>query len=504
MRMVKKVCCCLVTACLAGAALFWIANIVQRKDSDFKYNPFFAQEADFDVLFFGTSHVINGIFPMELWKDYGIVSYNFGGHANLLPTSYWVMENALDYTSPKLAVIDGLGLGLATKSPDTFSYTHLSLDAFPFSLKKAAAARDILDDAAMEEKIKQGTVQDAAERTWMGLLWDFSVYHPRWNGLSQNDFEPSSTKEKGAESRIAVCEPMDVVKVKEDVKMEGETAGTEYLYKMIESCKERGIEVLLVYLPFPAIESSQLEANRLSDIAQEYGVGYINFLDMDVVDYRTDCYDASSHLNPSGARKVTDYIGKYIQSHYQIPDNRENEAYRGWHGDYADYREFKVSNLRQQQALDVYLMLLADKNYHALIQVKDAAFWKGSGYIALLENLGIDMDKILGKTDCILVQGAGEAVTYLEDFCVAGKEHDTPAGTFCTSRNGNGDFTVSLDGKEFYNVQEGQDAETDVRIAVFEEGTQNLVDFVGFALQGSGNRDVQGGKLAVTGVYRRD
>jgi hypothetical protein len=62
---------------------------MERKASDFKYANFFEQDEDFDVLFFGTSHVINGIFPMELWNEYGIVSYNFGGHGNEIATSYW-------------------------------------------------------------------------------------------------------------------------------------------------------------------------------------------------------------------------------------------------------------------------------------------------------------------------------------------------------------------------------------------------------------------------------
>lgn len=69
-------------------------GIVARKDSYFKYEPFFKQEENFDVLFMGTSHVLNAVYPMELWNDYGIVSYNFGGHGNYLPTTYCIMKNA--------------------------------------------------------------------------------------------------------------------------------------------------------------------------------------------------------------------------------------------------------------------------------------------------------------------------------------------------------------------------------------------------------------------------
>lgn len=63
------------------------------------------------MLFMGTSHVLNAVYPMELWNDYGIVSYNFGGHGNYLPTTYCIMKNALEYTTPKLMVIDCFFLG---------------------------------------------------------------------------------------------------------------------------------------------------------------------------------------------------------------------------------------------------------------------------------------------------------------------------------------------------------------------------------------------------------
>ena len=233
----KRILGCAVAAGLTVLALGAAAGMLQRKDSDFKYRPYFTQEADFDVLFFGTSHVINGIFPMELWKDYGIVSYNFGGHGNELATSYWVMRNALDYTDPKLVVIDGLKLGSDVKTYANFSNIHQSLDAFPISRTKIAAASDLLDDPVMDENIAAGLVGDAAQRTKMSLLWDFTIYHSRWNGLGQADFASDCTKEKGAESRIAVSVPDEIPYVPADEKLEGETAGTRYLRRMIKECQ---------------------------------------------------------------------------------------------------------------------------------------------------------------------------------------------------------------------------------------------------------------------------
>ena len=79
--------------------------------------------------------------------------------------------------------------------------------------------------------------------------------------------------------------------------------GEAYLRRMIESCRKRGIDVLLTYLPFPASDLCMKEARRVYDIAEEYGIPYVNFLDEDeVISYEYDLHDNYSHLNVSGAR----------------------------------------------------------------------------------------------------------------------------------------------------------------------------------------------------------
>ena len=55
-------------------------KLFERKYSYSKYYDFYQQEEDFDVLFLGTSHVINAVYPMELWRGVGVVSFNIGKH----------------------------------------------------------------------------------------------------------------------------------------------------------------------------------------------------------------------------------------------------------------------------------------------------------------------------------------------------------------------------------------------------------------------------------------
>lgn len=500
MQKIKIACGCIFTLGMMILSLRFCTDLAERKSSDFKYSPFFEQEEDFDILFLGTSHVINGIFPMELWKDYGMVSYNFGGHGNAVATSYWVMKNALDYTTPKLVVVDCLGMDYNAKTSSSFDQVHLSFDAFPFSITKCFAAFDLLKDDIMEKNKETGAVLDAAQRTEMSLLWDYSVYHSRWNELSFGDFERTSSREKGAESRIAVSAPAQAPDVAPDKKMEGERTAIDYLCKIIEECKSRDVEVLLVYLPFPATEGQQMEANRVTDIAKSYEVNYINFLDRNLVNYMTDCYDPNSHLNPSGARKVTDYLGQYISSHYDVTDHREDAAYRSWHDDYDDYRNFKAENLKNQSALDVYLMLLADKNYDVFIEICDTVILKNEHYRTLFENLGIDCKRIGKHTDGIFVMEAGRHVDMLDHFQTGTGAYQTSIGKVkCLYREDEG-RSVYLGDKLLYRVAADQDETIDLRIAVFEKDSMQMVDQVGFTLQGKD--DITDDYIAITGVTR--
>lgn len=369
MARLKRIASVTIFALILLGCICRTGDVVQRKSSDYKYTPFFEQKEDFDVLFMGTSHVINGIFPMELWNDYGIVSYNFGGHSNLIPTTYWVMENALDYTNPSLIVIDVLEVSSSSKVCSHPDYLHLSFDSFPVTKNKIKAIYDLCDDS---DRVDEKQIIEY-EHKWE-FIWDFGKYHSRWTEIREEDITNENiTLEKGAESRIAVAKPNDYsVLPSTETLGNSNTVGLEYLKKMIESCQEKGIEVLLVNLPYPAGEGRQREANSVYEIAEEYGVDYLNFVAMDsVVNYTTDCYDADSHLNPSGARKVTDYLGRYIREHYDVPDRRNDANYQSWNGDFETYVDYKINKINGQKTLDSELMLLQDDDFSTCVYFKD-------------------------------------------------------------------------------------------------------------------------------------
>ncbi len=356
---IRKIISILVLGVLVISGTIFLQGVTMRDNSGFKYRPFFEEDTEYDVMFFGTSHVINGIFPMQLWNDYGITSYNFGGHANSIATSYWTMVNAVKYHKPKIAVLDVLGAQQTSPSMD-ISNAHLTFDVFPMTMTKIAAIRDIFPD----DRKKQSE-----------LLFPFSIYHNRWNEIGPNmvksalGIHESSSKEKGAESRMKVDVPMEMRLINKNERMEDDTLGLQYIQKFITFCNENGIVPLIINIPYPASEGDQKAANAAVMLAKRQNVNAINFQYMDTVDFDTDCYDKSSHLNPSGARKVTDYLGSYLISHYDLSDHRKEPQYNCWKDDYKEYYSYLVDNIKSHDDYKEMLMLLNNENFRAKLEV---------------------------------------------------------------------------------------------------------------------------------------
>lgn len=374
----KRIAGSLIVIVLLCYILSALSPIVREKNQWCRKPTFLENCDDINVLFLGTSHAVNAIFPMELWGEYGIASYNMAGHGNTIPNSYWVMMNALDYAEPKLIVLDCSGISSPQKTSD--SYLHWSMDCFKLSKNKIHAINDLFPD--MSKRIE--------------YLWDFSLYHSRWNDITREDFEEQQYIHYGGEPRIDVVIPNKIKNITTITKEPFETYGTEYLRKIIDECQSRGIAILLTYLPFPAVEFQLNESLVVRDIANEYGINYINFLETNIVDYSTDCYDTDSHLNPSGAEKITNYIGSYIKSKYQIEDKRRNEQFQDWNENYELYKSYKIDTIKEQTNLATYLMLLRNKDISLCLYIKgNSDILNDEQIYNLIDNTSIYQELIL-------------------------------------------------------------------------------------------------------------
>lgn len=381
----------IVTFCMIGIC----SKIVQRKESKCNYFGLFEHKKDIDVLFVGTSHVVNGIQPLDLYEKYGITSFNLGTHGSQQAVQYWTLVNALDYVTPKVVVIDCYYINDSVKVYDeAYSWVHTALDAFPLSISKVKAAVDITSDISPEI----GSAFDIA--------FDYNTYHNRWNSLERADFDviQNANQMMGASMRMAYTPCYDQVYDSETLLF-SETENIKYLKKMLDTCKSHGITVVLSFLPCYAGDSTYAAANTAGRIAEEYNIEYINFLNMDLVDYGTDFSDEGDHLNPLGALKVSNYIGRFLEDRKMVEDRRNEEKLDYWNEMIERYTGEKTAKLIETEDILLYLMLLQTEDYMVELYWNNTDIWECYRYRELFGGLGISREA-LKKNNVVNIENA--------------------------------------------------------------------------------------------------
>lgn len=355
-----------------------LTKIFERKESSEKYQAFYQSPEEYDVLFFGTSHGLDGFSPMELWDEYGIASYNLCQHSEYMPVTYWQVVNALEYSSPKVVVIDPYLISAPDKVPgnkEDLSYVHDSLDSMPFSSQKVNAVFDLF--SSWPDRIE--------------FLWNFTMYHNRYEELDATDFVLTYNQEKGGESRFGNTRLNMVNVIGQDQTFDVNTLlGTDYLNRIIDLCNQKGIQVMLVSLPYQASESEQQIANGLDSYAVQKGVRHLNLLSqMDLFNTSTDWFD-HGHLNPSGYKKVAAILGKELTANYDIPDRRTDVNYASWYQDYEVFALAQMQALFEAEDFYQYMSLLSNQNLSFTININGISNYLGNGYVPpYLQNLGL-------------------------------------------------------------------------------------------------------------------
>lgn len=391
MKRAKAILWVIVMTAVMAVAFRGIAFCLEGKGAYNKNGDFLRVADECDVLFLGTSHMTTSVYPMELWHDYGIASYNISGYGHPMTMSYWTFMNALDYAKPKVAVIDCYFLEAERVVIKDKKFMHFSLDSIPLSRTKIRAVCDLFDD-----------FKDRAE-----YLWTFSLYHDRWDELKKSDFDVEYGTTRGAIFEIGISKPDAFVLRDVDVEPIN-SVGVDYLRRIVEECQSRGIEVVLTFLPFPAQEDQQRVAAYAGKLAEEYGVDYLNFLQMDVVDYDTDLFDSYSHLNVSGGHKITSFLGKYLMEKQGVADHRQDGSVN-WDEDYAVYQRYKVDRMQAQESLKNYLVMMADKDFSLCLFVDgESKIWDYEQYVNQLQNLApgyvfSSFDQMMGQGEDYLL-----------------------------------------------------------------------------------------------------
>lgn len=279
-----------------------------------------------DVMFFGTSHVFEGINPAVLWREHGIPAFALAGSSQPLWSTYYYMKEALKYQDPEVIVMDID----STYYKDEYQVEDELGTAYSRIVKNTIGLRLSLDKW---EAVKVSSPPEY----WLELMLGFPTYHTRYSELGTQDFSgywanyPEHWKGYCEHTGHQYFSATDVSKATDRKPMSPKAE--EWFYKILELCEEEDVELVLVSIPYCCTNIEQYVYNTVEDIAKEEGIPLINCntnRSLVGIDYGTDMGD-DQHLNYKGSTKMTHFIGQYLTENYDLADRRGTSSiYDSW------------------------------------------------------------------------------------------------------------------------------------------------------------------------------
>ncbi len=249
-------------------------------------------ENSIDVVVIGDSEAYRSIIPPEMYRKYGFTSYVAASPAQKTYQSYDMLEAILERQKPSVCILE----------PNVLfrDYSIVS------------------------------SVWPRFERTF-----PIFKYHNAWKGVFDSDYkydDLSFDSFKGYRYIDSVKATKNVnYMVQTDSTEPISTSNTNDFRRIYELCKKNDIKLLL--LRTPSIKNwSYAKYDAVRQLAEKYKVKFID-LNMDNsigIDWTQDTYDKGDHLNFSGAEKVTDFLGAYLDKRYDLPDHRGDKEYASW------------------------------------------------------------------------------------------------------------------------------------------------------------------------------
>ncbi|MDR1016158.1 MAG: hypothetical protein LBL67_01640 [Coriobacteriales bacterium] len=318
-----------------------------------------------DLLFFGSSH-IRRISNNELYQRFGLDSATVAYKSLTAQAALPLLQEAVSQYHPKVLVLSLLPFISGVSDWNHRGATTIEnqfyncVDTLPLGTTRAAVADGVLAGLNASPKLlayNRSTgklVENGGRQVFKGfnainVQLDLLRNHSNWQDISYKYYKPDeeTSVNRGCvvtSKLLYAGKPLPTSQVSYDL------AGYRPFQQVLQYVEGLGIPVLLVDPPSDeANRTCQLGplTTQVQSLQQSTPAG----LRQVGIDPAQDFYNVG-HLNLQGALAYSDYLGAYLQAHYQaqLPDRRGQAGYGFLDQDLATYNKKYKPKYEKQMA----------------------------------------------------------------------------------------------------------------------------------------------------------
>ena len=264
-----------------------------------------AEEKDtIDTLIIGDSESYSSFSPMQIWDEHGYTSYVCGTPGQQLYQSYDFLVKTLKTQKPKVVILEANCI-----------YRKLTINQY------------------VQFQIEQ----------WIPLL----KYRDRWKKLQPQDFyQPIDYTWQHDTKGYRYFKGIKSSKIRDYMKNRKKTKRIEknnlyFLNKIRTLCDEENIKFVLINAP--NLKNWNYEKHMgVQEYADKHGIDYVdmNLKNKEIgIDWLKDTRDQGDHLNFTGARKATRYLGQYLKEQNILMSHKNDKKYESWNECLKKYKK---------------------------------------------------------------------------------------------------------------------------------------------------------------------